>query len=155
MAEFRISILWPNSILFQGLENWFQNYLLFQYRVGTLIMSTFWKTSGHWIFAACAVVLHTPVSASPVATGGFGGLSPPNWNMKHYKSSFVNFYNVNPPFTNVKHPPLLKSFCRRFWSLLQVSLDVVKRKMSRSNEIMPSAKTSDAAAGGSSAPQML
>jgi len=40
MAEFTISMLscaiWPNSILFQGLENRFNNSILFQYRVGTL-----------------------------------------------------------------------------------------------------------------------
>jgi len=47
MAEFTISIpfqyflctFWPNSILFQDLENRFHNSILFQYCVGTLLMA--------------------------------------------------------------------------------------------------------------------
>jgi len=49
---------------------------------------------------------------SPVAMGGFGGLSPPkkvpippNWSVKHYKlGEFCQFLNVKPPCTNVKTP---------------------------------------------------
>jgi len=49
----------------------------------------------------------------PVATGGFGGLSPPKQISKTHKLKyeilyisgvFVNFYNVKQPCTNVKSP---------------------------------------------------
>jgi len=54
----------------------------------------------------------TSVHVSPVATGGIGGLTPPNkapsppkWNMKHYKlAEFLWNANVKPPCTNVKPP---------------------------------------------------
>jgi len=66
--------------------------------------------------------------ASPVAMGGFWGLSPPckapspqNWNTKHYESvEFLSIFSVKPPRTNAKPPPqkckaaLLKTFWRRF-----------------------------------------
>jgi len=42
------------------------------------------------------------VATSTVATGR---LSPPNWNLKHFKSvEFLLSLNVKPPCTNVKHP---------------------------------------------------
>jgi len=33
-------IFWPISVFFQDLENWFWNLILFQYRVGTLVLCT-------------------------------------------------------------------------------------------------------------------
>ena len=49
------------------------------------------------------IMLHV---GSAVATGGFGGLSPPNSNMKHYKLvEFLSNFNFKPPSTNVKPPP--------------------------------------------------
>ena len=49
----------------------------------------------------------------PVATGGFGGLSPPKRSAKHSQIkicntinqwSFYQFFNVKPPYTNAKPP---------------------------------------------------
>jgi len=52
------------------------------------------------------------IAASPLATGGFGGLNhptqsskPPNWNMKYYKSvECYRFHNVKSPCANVTSP---------------------------------------------------
>jgi len=50
---------------------------------------------GNQIDRGTAIDFRVSHTASPVATGGFGGLSPPNWNMKTINEwSFVNFYNV-------------------------------------------------------------
>jgi len=74
------------------------NYFSFSFRITGCFR---WKVS---TFLTKVV---KSVKSSPVATGGFGGLSPhkqpspPNWNMKHYKQSFcseVPCTNVNPPY---------------------------------------------------------
>jgi len=60
------------------------------------------------------------VLTSPVATGGFGGLSPPNkaprasnWIMKHYKSmEFLSNFQCQTPL-HERNPPL-KTFWRQF-----------------------------------------
>ena len=57
----------------------------------------------------------TLYTLSPVATWGFGGLSPPKlkYSMKHYKLvEFLSNLNVNPPVRGRK--PLLTTFWRRF-----------------------------------------
>ena len=83
--------------------------------------------------------------SSPVATGGFSGLIPPNkapsplqietWNTIN-KRSFGQFHNFKPPPNKRKAPsqncnvPLLKTFCRRFCNRLQY---ICFRKISGSN----------------------
>ena len=65
-----------------------------------------------------AFASHRRSGGSPVATGGFGGLRPPNkgpsplnWNMKHYKLvEFLSHLNVKLPCTNVK--PLRTNYWR-------------------------------------------
>jgi len=73
------------------------------------------------------------ICASPVATGGFWGLAPPqtklqvppNWNIKHYKSNeFLKIFRLSSPPAQTQSPPaekqtpLLKTFWRWFWSAL-------------------------------------
>jgi len=54
--------------------------------------------------AACPTFVHSLLS--PVATGcGFGGLSPPNWKVKHYVSvEFLLIFTISCPRTNEKLP---------------------------------------------------
>jgi len=65
----------------------------------------------------CTLFNFCPQFAQPVATGGFGGLSPPNkapsipnWNMKHYKSvEFLSIFRMSSPSAQTQSP-LLKTF---------------------------------------------
>ena len=73
----------------------------------------------------CGVCEHKYIGEtnSPVAKGGYWGLnppnkapSPPNWNVKHYKSvSSVNFQSVESPCKNPKPPR--KNAKRPYWKL--------------------------------------
>ena len=98
------------------------------------------KLNFHWLFYANEVILckwglitfslcstniqRTNIFTSPVATGGFWGLAPPNklqaspnWIMKHYKSvKFLSNFRMSSPL-NKRTASLLKTLWRWFWSL--------------------------------------
>ena len=60
--------------------------------------------------------MNLPIRTSPVATGCFWGLSPPNWNMKHYKSvEILSIFRVSSP-PQKRKASVLKTFWRRFCS---------------------------------------
>ena len=63
LLEFRyffnnLYTFWPNSILFQGLENWFHNSILFQCRVGTLCQWP-WKQGSHIFLKYISILFNT------------------------------------------------------------------------------------------------
>jgi len=77
----------------------------YKYARNNTLDECFWNltqlTSVYFDLIFCCFCKH---EHSPVATEGFGGLSPPNWNIIINQWSFVNFWNIKPPCTNVKPP---------------------------------------------------
>jgi len=73
----------------------------------------------------------------PLPRGGFWGLSPPNWNMKHYKSvEILSIFRVLSPLAKTQSPPI-ENFLASFLGYAKTrNHPKTLRKMQKSNNLL-------------------